>query len=44
MLAAILLKSGLDILDVGYLRRIPRLPTSSVVVMVRAWLLAVITC
>ncbi|KAK9803052.1 hypothetical protein WJX73_002405 [Symbiochloris irregularis] len=33
VLAAILLKCGLDIIDVGYLRRVPRLPRSSVLVM-----------
>ena len=34
VLAAILLKSGLDVMDFGYLKRLPNLPATSVIVMV----------
>ena len=36
VLAAILLKSGLDVMDFAYLRRLPNLPATSVIVMVRS--------
>ena len=35
VLAAILLKSGLDVMDFAYLRRLPNLPATSVIVMVQ---------
>lgn len=37
ILAGILIKTGLDVIDFNFIKKLPRLPLSASIVMVRCW-------